>query len=99
MQAQGLRQWRGFTTTSDSKSDVILALALAFERGEIRIPNDPVLIAELESFEATRLPSGKWRYSAPDGMHDDCVIALALAWHAAHQTPVQVYFGADPFAE
>lgn len=82
LQAQGLRQWRGFTTTSDSKSDVILALALAFERGEIRIPNDPVLIAELESFEATRLPSGKWRYSAPDGMHDDCVIALALAWEA-----------------
>lgn len=83
LQAQRLSQWRGFTTTNDTKAEIIQALALAFERGEIRIPNDPVLIAELESFEANRLPSGKWRYSAPDGMHDDTVIALALAWHGA----------------
>lgn len=103
LQAQGLRQWGGFTTTNESKNDVILALALAFERGEIRIPNDPVLIAELESFEATRLPSGKWRYSAPDGMHDDTVIALALAWWAHLTTTAHVlriphtglYRGAD----
>ena len=27
-----------------------------------------------------RLPSGMMRYSAPDGMHDDTVMALALAW-------------------
>ena len=84
LQAQRLSQWRGFTTTNDTKAEIIQALALAFERGEIRIPNDPVLIAELESFEANRLPSGKWRYSAPDGMHDDTVIALALAWHGRH---------------
>lgn len=90
LQAQGLSQWRGFTTTSDTKAEVIQALALAFERGEIRIPNDPVLIAELESFEANRLPSGKWRYSAPDGMHDDTVIALALAWHATVAQAAQV---------
>lgn len=80
---QGTVQWRAFETTEQSKAEIIQALALAFERGEIRIPNDPVLIAELESFEANRLPSGKWRYSAPDGMHDDTVIALALAWHGA----------------
>jgi hypothetical protein len=28
-----------------------------------------------------RLPSGTYRYSAPPGLHDDTVIALALAWH------------------
>ena len=96
LQAQRLSQWRGFTTTNDTKAEIIQALALAFERGEIRIPNDPVLIAELESFEANRLPSGKWRYSAPDGMHDDTVIALALAWHAA-RNPMTIEFAPNPF--
>lgn len=96
LQAQRLGQWRGFTTTADTKAEIVQALALAFERGEIRIPNDPVLIAELEAFEANRLPSGKWRYSAPDGMHDDTVIALALAWHGAHN-PMTIEFAPNPF--
>lgn len=99
LQAQRLGQWRGFTTTADTKAEIVQALALAFERGEIRIPNDPVLIAELEAFEANRLPSGKWRYSAPDGMHDDTVIALALAWQARQRGAVVVYMADDPFAE
>ena len=72
-----------FLTTNETKAEIVQALMLAIERKEITIPNDPVLIAELEAFEATRLPSGKWKYSAPDGMHDDCVMALALAWWAA----------------
>jgi hypothetical protein len=25
--------------------------------------------------------TGRSQYSAPDGLHDDCIIALALAWH------------------
>ena len=41
-----------FVTTNASKSEAIEALALAFERGEIRIPNDPVLIGELQAFAA-----------------------------------------------
>jgi len=90
LQSEGLPV-KGFTTTSQSKQDVIVALQLAFERGEIGIPEDEVLINELQAFEATRLPSGRWRYEAPEGMHDDCVIALALAWEAANRpTNVQV---------
>ena len=30
-----------------------------------------------------RLPSGMVRYSAPDSMHDDCVMSFAMAWHGA----------------
>ena len=82
LQAEGLPV-HGFTTTNESKARIVQQLALAFERGEIRIPDDEVLIAELEAFEATRLPSGKWHYGAPSGMHDDTVIALALAYEAA----------------
>jgi len=89
LQAEGLRAWRGFTTTAESKAEVVQALALAFERRDIRIPDNPALIAELEAFEADRLPSGRWHYSAPDGMHDDTVIALALAWEARNRGPRQ----------
>lgn len=72
-----------FTTTNASKTQAIDALALAFERKEIEIFNDPVLVNELQSYEMERLPSGMMRYSAPEGMHDDCVISLALAWQGA----------------
>jgi hypothetical protein len=72
-----------FTTTSASKQIAIDALALAFEREQLRILPDPTLIAELEAYEMERLPSGMLRYSAPDGMHDDTVMALALTWYGA----------------
>lgn len=74
---------RPFTTTNATKATIIDALALGFERGDLRIINDPVLVAELQAYEMERLPSGLLRYSAPDGMHDDCVMGLALAWHGA----------------
>jgi len=69
-----------FQTTNASKSEIIETLALAFERGTIRIPNDPALLGELQSFEAKPLPSGLMRYAAPEGGHDDTVMSLAIAW-------------------
>lgn len=71
---------RPFLTTNATKTAAIDGLALAFERGEIQILNDPVTIAELQAYEAERLPAGSMRYGAPEGMHDDVVMALALAW-------------------
>jgi len=78
---------QGFTTTNATKAQIIDALALAFERGEITILNDPTLVGELQAYEMQRLPSGMARYSAPEGMHDDTVMALALAWHAVGRSP------------
>lgn len=72
-----------FVTTNASKAMVIDALALAFERGELKILPDAQLIAELQAYEAERLPGGLIRYSAPAGFHDDHVISLALAWSSA----------------
>ena len=74
---------RDFTTTNTSKAEIVEKLAAGFEQGNVRIINDPVLIAELQAFGAERLPGGMTRYSAPDGVHDDMVISLALAWYAA----------------
>ena len=72
-----------FLTTNASKAQAIEALALAFERGDLRIIADQVLVSELQAYEMERLPSGLTRYDAPAGMHDDCVMALALAWQGA----------------
>lgn len=73
---------RDFTTTNTTKADIIESLAVAFERGQIRVLDDANLLAELEAFESERLPSGMVRYAAPDGMHDDIAMSLALAWSA-----------------
>ena len=71
-----------FITTNASKAQAVDSLALAFERGDIRILNDAVLVSELVAYQAERLPSGLMRYGAPSGQHDDCVMALAIAWTA-----------------
>ena len=69
----------GYKLTNESKKQLIQALMMSFEQEQIKIFNDPVIINELEIFEYEITPSGGIRYSAPDGYHDDGVIALALA--------------------
>jgi hypothetical protein len=71
-----------FTTSNATKQDIITRLQAAFEHGEIKIINDQVLIGELLSFESKRNASGSFSYSAPEGMHDDCVMSLAIGWNA-----------------
>ena len=63
----------------DTKKRLIEALQVAIERRQITIPREERLLDELRWFEYKRLPSGRLRYEAPPGLHDDCVISLALA--------------------
>ncbi len=72
-----------WTATSATKQAVIEHLAIAMEHKSVTLLNDAALIGELTAFEATRTPSGLLRYAAPDGMHDDTVIATSLAWAVA----------------
>ena len=74
-----------FTTTNATKANIIDGLALAFEQGELQILADAVLLGELQAYEMETLPSGLTRYSAPDGMHDDTVMALAMAWSGVRE--------------
>ena len=90
-----------FVTSNPSKALAIQALALAFEQEQLRILDDPVLLGELQAFQAERLPSGMIRYAAPENRHDDTVMSLALAWLAASQslnTPQRtaIEFGPGP---
>jgi hypothetical protein len=74
----------GFTTTAATKPPLIENMALAFERAEWQFQQDNVWTMELEAFERTvSSTTGRSSYSAPDGAHDDTVIARALMlWQA-----------------
>ncbi len=52
-------------------------LAVAIQQQRIRFPEGSIK-AELEAFEYVYSRTGV-HYSAPEGLHDDCVCALALA--------------------
>lgn len=87
-----------FTTTSTTKPPLIENLALAFERVEWQFQADPIWTAELEAYERkVSTVTGRSSYSAPEGIHDDTVMARALmVWQgmqgdtvAMRQAPVK----------
>lgn len=71
-----------FMTTNATKAAAIQALQLGFETNDIRIIPDPVLVSELQAYEMDRTATGMPKYSAPEGMHDDTVMALAIGWQS-----------------
>ncbi len=68
----------GFKFTFPSKRALIERLILAVEQRYVLFPKIEELIFELESFSYEMSGDG-FKYTAPDGIHDDCVIAFALA--------------------
>ena len=70
---------RRFTTTNDTKRDIVEGLITAFNRREIGIPDDPELMLELRHYSVEKTARG-YTYNGADGIHDDHVIALALAY-------------------
>lgn len=91
LQAEGLPV-HPFHTTAQSKRPLIEGLALAIERGDLALLPDETLLSELAAYRLERLPGGGYRYGAPSGLHDDTVIALALAWHGVQQGSLLVDF-------
>lgn len=77
--------------TAKSKAALIDNLALLLEQKAIQLPRVelwPEGVDELEAFEYTITESGSVRTGAPGGMHDDCVVALALAaWQVRPSKP------------
>jgi hypothetical protein len=75
----------GYKFTSDSKKKLIEGLMLAFEMKKLKLFEAPIpfadaLFDELRLFGYEISATGTLRYGAPEGFHDDCVVALALAW-------------------
>jgi Terminase large subunit, T4likevirus-type, N-terminal len=67
----------GYPFTAPSKQRLMEGLAAAIQQGEVHFPTGPIT-AELDAFEYEYTRTGV-RYSAPEGLHDDCVMSLALA--------------------
>jgi len=72
-----------FTTTS--KQQIMEGLAHAIQNNKIGII-DGIIREELDSFEYIYGRTGV-KYSAPSGLHDDCVCSLALAYHKFNNVP------------
>ena len=70
----------GFNFSSSSKQKLMEGLALAIQTQDIYYPDGPI-VTELDAFSYEYTRTGV-RYSAPGGLHDDCVMALGLAVHA-----------------
>lgn len=69
-----------FKFSAQSKASAVENLMLRFDNGSIRLPvGRPELIEEFKAFAFETMPSGRDRFSAPEGRHDDAVMALALA--------------------
>lgn len=70
---------KSFTTTNQSKNNIVEGLKLSFENGEIVIPDQIELIDELDSFECNYSRTAHAVvYGARSGKHDDMVMALAI---------------------
>lgn len=78
LQKKPLTKYEGYHFTQTSKQKLMEGLAVAIQSGEVSYPEGRIVL-ELEAFEYDIRPTGGVRYSAREGMHDDCVCALALA--------------------
>ena len=89
----------GYKLTNATKKALIDNLSLMLDNDQIHFPGNtktkefstnlsvdfPVLQSELEAYTYTLTPSGLTQYGAPQGYHDDTVIAAALgAWQIKH---------------
>ncbi len=73
----------GFKFSETSRTNLLNNLAILLEQDKIKIPNDPGLLEELESFQNRLVTSEngrtKIKVSVPENMHDDRVMSLALS--------------------
>jgi hypothetical protein len=68
-----------FKFTELSRQQLLEGLAVAIQQRKITFP-EGIITYELEQFEFVYTRSGV-KYRAPEGEHDDTVMALALAYH------------------
>lgn len=94
--ARGGMRVEGFKFSERSRQQLLEGLALVIQERKVRFPAGP-LVVELESFGYEyRSRDGRFtgvRYSVPEGLHDDCAMALALAVRHAEDVRFRGRFG------
>jgi len=78
----------GYKFTAISKQQLMEGLAYAIQQHLMGYPQG-LITQELDCFEYEYTRTGV-RYSAPEGLHDDCVCALALANNGFRQSPAEI---------
>lgn len=77
----GYKNIETFWTGTGSKSEIIEDLCVVFSNSEILIPNETYFVSEFMSFTYEyNLKTRNITYSAPAGLHDDIVMATAIAF-------------------
>jgi len=82
---RSLSNVQGYNFSSPSKQKLMEGLALGIQSQSIGYP-DGTIVAELDTFSYEYTRTGV-KYSAPPGLHDDCVMALALAVYGSSNSP------------
>jgi hypothetical protein len=79
---------------SETKQTLIDKLNIGLSARALQFPPHPALVEELRNFEYAPGGPGRLKMAARAGGHDDCVIALALAFFTApHPTAPRKNFG------
>lgn len=82
-----------FETTALTKPPLVQNMREAIEGNYFRMLDDGDQKSEFRSFAAKQTPSGNWTYSAPEGQHDDTVIANCLLLHGMIYGGTNILFG------
>lgn len=81
---------QGFKYTSISKQQIMEQLVAHVHQNKVFFPLEPIGY-EMQNFEYEYSQSGV-KYSAPSGLHDDCVNSLALALECRHKNKPGTFF-------
>lgn len=81
---------QAFTTTNNSKADIMSKLYEAIHTDGLKMQNHPEQRHEFNTFVSTQTATGAWKLAADGDGHDDIVMSMAIAWWIAH-TPIQIF--------
>lgn len=85
--------------TEKSRMDLLNHLSMLIEQDKIQLPDDEGLLTELESFQYSLTATGRIKVAAPETMHDDRVMSLALAvWGIDNMIPIDMQLHNPRFA-
>lgn len=91
-------------SSNETKQEIYQRLIADLEGEQLALPNHDKLIRQVTKLERTFTPTGKAKYAAPTGRHDDWPDGLAFANAARHgygdtlveeNEPVRSYYGDD----
>lgn len=70
-----------FTTTNESKERLINNFQVAMQNKTVQILDNQTLRIQMDMYEMKVNQNGKRTYNAASGYHDDCIIAMLLAFN------------------